>query len=311
MLPVSAARDSLYFTAMASMWALNYPLLKIALMYEAPLFVLFFRVLFGAVFSVAMIGGIRNFPRGLRDNVLIMMTGLMNSALFMGLWFLGENTESASLSSIIIYTFPIINVVLSYLFLGESITRFRAGGIAIGFAGLLIIFANQISVRLNTGLIYLVAAAIIWSVSAVIYKRYLNGRDVGAVNAMQFVYAVPFVLVWAASTERFVPAGINTVFLAIMLYMGFFGSAVAYLVYFTLIRRYDVSQISGMFFLVPALSVIFSFLLLHETNSIYTYTGLALISLGIYTGSRRGSGEELNELLSEEIAAVEKGVRKL
>jgi drug/metabolite transporter (DMT)-like permease len=284
--PVSSARDALYFVTMSTMWALNYPLLKIALHYEAPLFVLLFRVGFGALFSFLIIGGIRNIPRGLRDNLLIMVTGLLNSALFMGFWFLGENTEPASVSSIIIYTFPIINVVLSYFFLSEKIGTIRVAGIALGFAGMFIIFAEELSLRLNIGLVYLGIAALVWSISAVIYKKYLGGRHVGAVNAMQFAYSVPFVLVWAAASERFSLPGVSIAFLLIVIYMGLFGSAYAYLIYFRLMRKYELTQISGMFFLVPAISVLLSYVLLGETNSLFTYLGFALISLGIYAGSR-------------------------
>ena len=285
---MSSVRDAVYFMAMATMWALNYPLLKIALQYEAPLFVLLFRVAFGALFSLVIIGGFRNIPRGLGDNLLVMVTGLLNSALFMGFWFLGENTEPASISSIIIYTFPIMNVVLSYFFLKERVTGTRIAGVVTGFAGMFIIFAEQLSLSLNAGLIYLVLAAFVWSVSAVIYKKYLVGRSVGGVNALQFAYSVPFVLLWAAVSEKFSVSGINLTFILIAVYMGLFGSAFAYLIYFQLMRKYDVTRISGMFFLVPAVSVVLSYALLGETNSIYTYFGFGLISLGIFIGSRDG-----------------------
>jgi len=43
-----------------------------------------------------------------------------------------------------------------------------------------------------------------------------------------------------------------------MLYMGVPGTAVAYLIYFRLIRKYEVSKISGYFFTVPAFSVLLS-----------------------------------------------------
>ena len=289
---MASVKDAAAFLAMASMWALNYPLVKIALLYEGPLYVLLFRVGLGAVISLVIAGGIKNAPRGFRDNFAIMITGLLNSALFMGFWFLGERTESASISSIIIYTFPIINIVLSYLVLSEKLTAFRAIGTAVGFAGMIVIFVEQLRISLNIGIVYLSLAAITWSASAVIYKKYLRGRNVRAVNAMQFVYAMPFVLLWALFGERFNISGLNFEFVSTILYMGIFGTAVSYLFYFHLTRKYEVSQISGFFFAVPAISVLLSFLILHETSSSYTYAGFALISAGVFISSvtRKGRG---------------------
>ena len=285
---MASVKDAAAFLAMASMWALNYPLVKIALLFEGPLYILLFRLLFGAVFSIAIAGGFRHVPAGLRDNALIMITGLLNSALFMGFWFLGERTESASISSIIIYTFPIINIVLSYVFLRKDLTAARAIGTVVGFAGVIVIFIEQLSIGLNTGLIYLILAALVWSLSAVVYKKYLSGRSVGSVNAMQFIYALPFVFVWALFGEKFRAAGLGYEFLGTMVYMGLFGSALSYLIYFHLTRKYDVSLISGFFFVVPAISVLLSFVMLHETSTLFTYAGFGLISAGIFIASTMG-----------------------
>ncbi len=282
---MASVRDTAAFLAMASMWALNYPLVKVALLYEGPLYTLLFRLSLGALFSTVIAGGFKHVPRGLRDNVLILVTGLLNSTLFMGFWFLGERTEPASISAIIIYTFPIINIVLSYMFLGEGMTAPRIVGTAAGFGGLVVIFAEQLSFGLNIGLLYLSLAAVVWSASAVVYKKYLHGKDVGAVNAMQFIYALPFVFFWALLGERFNPAGLGYQFLGTVLYMGLFGSAFSYLIYYHLTRKYDVSLMSGFFFAVPAISVLLSFLILHETGSPFTYAGFALISAGVFISS--------------------------
>ncbi|MDH2906052.1 MAG: DMT family transporter [Methanomassiliicoccales archaeon] len=299
---MASVKDVAAFLAMATMWALNYPLVKIALLYEGPLYILLFRLAIGALFSIAIAGGFKHVPRGLRDNALIMITGLLNSALFMGFWFLGERTESAAISSIIIYTFPIINIILSYVFLKENLTAARAVGTVVGFAGMVVIFLEQLRVGVNEGLLYLSLAAVVWSASAMVYKKYLNGRNVSAVNAMQFVYAVPFVFFWAVLGEKFNPKGLDYMFLGTMLYMGLFGSAISYLLYFHLTRKYDVSLISGFFFVVPAISVLLSFLILHETSSIFTYAGFGLISVGIFIGSyrrrsRRGTGSRYSDSL--------------
>ena len=80
--------------------------------------------------------------------------------------------------------------------------------------------------------------------------------------------------------------------------MGVLGTAIAYLIYLYLFRKYSVSSISAMFFTVPALSIVFSFFILNETNTIFTYIGFALISAGIYFSSRKSASPERRKAVS-------------
>lgn len=282
---MSRTLDASLFLSMSLIWALNYPLVKIALQYEPPLMVVMFRIVIGGIASLVFIAGKMDMHMSTREHLLILITGLLNSFLFMAFWFLGEEGESASLTSIIIYTFPIINVVLSRAFLDERVGAKRTMGAGIGFAGLLLIFADQLYLRFNVDIVLLALAALSWSVSAVIFKKYLHGTDVRKVNALQFIYAIPFIVALSFGTEKLLPDWTSATFIAVMLYMGVPGSAVAYLIYFRMVRKYDVSVISAYFFTVPALAVALSFLLLHEVNSIYVYGGFALIAAGIYMSS--------------------------
>ena len=98
--------DGIAFIAMASFWAINYPFVKIALQYEPPMMVLLFRVLFALVFSFAIFFRSMKIPLDLKTHLKIFGFSLLNITIFMGLWFTGEETVSASLSSLIIYSYP-------------------------------------------------------------------------------------------------------------------------------------------------------------------------------------------------------------
>lgn len=278
--------DILAFLSMASFWALNYPLVKFGLQYEPPLILLFFRVLFGAVFAMILLS--RNFqvPRGIKTHLSIAFVGIFNVVLFMGFWFTGEQTEPSSISSIIVYTYPILAMAFSMLFLGERPNRFRVIGTFLGFGGIVLVFFDQLSITPGPGLIFLMVAAVSWSIGTIYFKRHLSGGNVLSVNAFQFLYALPVIAAWAFLTQPVNIHGLFPQFLGITLYMGSLGSAVAYYIYFHLFKKYQVSSISSYFFAVPALSIVFGFLLLNETNTVFTYIGFALISSGIYLTSK-------------------------
>lgn len=276
-------RDSGLFILMSLFWALNYSFLKIALIYEPPLVVLLFRIIFAAIFSVIFSYSSLKALKGIGFIKLLIMS-LLNISLFMSFWFLGEETEPASISSILIYTYPIISVLFSSLFLNEKLTFLKIIGTFIGFIGLIVIFIYQIQIEFSIGLFLLLSGAFMWAFGTVYYKKYLGTIDQGAVNSIQFIYAIPVILIFTVFEGGFKPLNLN--FILITLYMGSLGTAVAYFIYLSLLKRYNVSHISPYLFSVPAFSIFLSLLINKEIIAMNTVVGFLLVSAGIFLSSR-------------------------
>ena len=287
------------FLAMSSFWGLNYVMVKFALVYEPPLMFLLFRVIFAAIFSLFLIKGGLKFPRDFMTNVKLVILSALNITLFMGLWFIGESTESASISSILVYTYPIFSIVFSSIFLADRIGPLTIVGSILGFLGIVLIFIDQLSISPGIGLVLLVLSALSWAGGTIFYKKYVHTTHPATVNAIQYIYALPFIVVWAFATESFSLAGITWQFLLISLYVGVLGTAVAYFIYLKLYREYSVPAISSYFFVVPALSILFSFIILRETNTLFTYAGFILVAAGIYLTSRcQRNGKQIAQAIS-------------
>jgi drug/metabolite transporter (DMT)-like permease len=276
-------RDSGLFILMSLFWALNYSFLKIALIYEPPLVVLLFRIIFAAMFSIIFSYSSLKALKGVGYIKLLIMS-LLNISLFMTLWFLGEETEPASISSILIYTYPIISVLFSSLFLNEKLTYLKIIGTFIGFIGLVVIFIYQIEVEFSIGLFLLLSGAFMWAFGTVYYKKYLGKIDQGAVNSIQFIYAIPVILIFTVFEGGFKSLNLN--FILLTLYMGSLGTAVAYFIYLSLLKRYNISHISPYLFSVPAFSIFLSLIINKEIITLNTVAGFSLISLGIFLSSR-------------------------
>lgn len=284
---MSKAADGVAFFAMASFWALNYPLVKFIYAYQPPLAILFFRLFFAAIFSFLFFRKKITFPRDLKTHFHLAVFGLLNLVFFMGFWFTGEGTESSGISVIIVYTYPIFSIAFSAVFLREKLTFVRILGTLFGFLGMVLIFVDQLSISAGPGLIFLIAASISWALGTIYFKKYLVHVGNYTVNSMQFIYAVPVVLAYVLATGGFNGNGFTPQFLAVVIYMGSLSTAVAYYIYLHLYSKYSVSSISSYFFAVPGLSIIFSYFILQESNTLFTYMGFALISLGIYFSSRQ------------------------
>lgn len=274
---------------MASSWALNYPLVKFAYAYQSAMSLLFFRIFFAAIFSFIFFHRKIRFPRDLKTNLSLTLFGMLNIVFFMGFWFMGEQTQSSTISSIIVYTYPVLSIVFSAIFLKEKLSLVKSIGAAVGFIGMVLIFVEQLSISPGPGLFFLVMGALSWALGTIYFKKYLLHIGNYTVNSLQFLYVMPFVFVYDLSTGAFNFSTISLQFLAIVIYMGSLSTAVAYYIYLHLYSKYSVSSISSYFFAVPALSILFSYFILGENNTIFTYAGFTLISLGIYLTARKVS----------------------
>jgi drug/metabolite transporter (DMT)-like permease len=82
---------------------------------------------------------------------------------------------------------------------------------------------------------------------------------------------------------------------AAILYMGVFGSAVAYLLYYWLLRYLEASQLSAFTYLLPVLATILGILTLGEKGSWMQLVGGALALSGVYwTETSRASRLAMN-----------------
>ncbi len=270
------------FSFMSLFWALNFPLVKVAYNYSDPYWLLFLRVLFSALFSLLISYRILFIPNGFVKNIIILVMGIFNTIIFMGFWFIGESYVSSSLSTIVIYTYPIISLILSRFFLDEKLGKLSIIGSALGLFGIILIFSENLYVKSMVGFIFLILSAIGFSSATIIYRKFLRDLDPLVVNTLQFLYVLPLNLLplFLSGTIIHIPNAIN--FYLIAFYMGSLGTAVAYLFYMILIKNYRISYVSSFLFFVPALSVLLSILILKEIENFIIYFGFALIALGIY-----------------------------
>ncbi len=278
-------KNFLLLIILAALWGINFLMLKICLIYEPGLYIMFFRVLIAVLFIFIVLRKKIKFPKSIRANIFLFIFGLFNIILFFGFWAIGEGTETASLSSIIIYTYPIIVIALARIVLDDRLNRYKIISLILGFSGMVIIFSSQLLIKFNIGLIYLLIAAISFALGAIFMKKYLININTITINFVQLLYSLPVMFLWALFTEKPNFGGFNILFISLILYMGILGTAAAYLIYIDLYQHSKVSSIASYFFLVPAFSVVFSIIILHEVNSYYTYIGFIIIGIGIYLTS--------------------------
>ena len=94
-----------------------------------------------------------------------------------------------TLTSIIIYTYPIISTLMAIIFLGEHYNKYIFLGIGTGFAGLLVIFSNSLLVGFRPGIIIALLGAITWASGTIYFMKYHTKKDRETTNFFQFGFA--------------------------------------------------------------------------------------------------------------------------
>ena len=224
-------------------------------------------------------------PRERRDWLLIAMTGLMAFTVNYGLLFWGEQRTSSGLAAILQTIIPAFGLVIAHYYLpDERITPSKVCGIALGIVGVALIFSDQASVEGTQALVgsaAIVVGAFCVAYSNVLVKARARHIEPAVLAAGQMICGlVPLLLIGVTLegnpfTFRWTPLA-----LASLLYLALVGSAVAFLLFYWLVRNMDVTKTMLIPLVTPPIAVLVGWLVLDEGLTWRTATG----ALGIMSG---------------------------
>ncbi|WP_175837199.1 DMT family transporter [Burkholderia anthina] len=221
----------------------------------------------------------------------LFVVGIANSALPFCLLTYAALFVSAGTDSILNATTPLWTALVAYVWLRVPLTKPQAIGLAVGFAGVVVLAGSAIGAG-TPGAPHAIAAAMLATLSygfaAHYSKRKLaNVRPfVSAFGSQLFAAIVLVPLAVPMWPQAPVPA---SAWIAVVL-LGAICTAVAYLLYFGLIRNAGAQYAASVTFLIPIFGVVWGAIFLHETITVQTIVGCAIILLGtaLATGKIKG-----------------------
>ncbi|WP_396332128.1 DMT family transporter [Burkholderia anthina] len=221
----------------------------------------------------------------------LFVVGIANSALPFCLLTYAALFVSAGTDSILNATTPLWTALVAYVWLRVPLTKPQAIGLAVGFAGVVVLAGSAIGAG-TPGAAIAIAAAMLATLSygfaAHYSKRKLaNVRPfVSAFGSQLFAAIVLVPLAVPMWPQAPVP---TSAWIAVVL-LGAICTAVAYLLYFGLIRNAGAQYAASVTFLIPIFGVVWGAIFLHETISVQTIVGCAIILLGtaLATGKIKG-----------------------
>ena len=230
-----------------------------------------------------------------RDWAVLALLGLFGGGLHNAMQYLGLQSTTATNGTLFFSLSPLTIMLLAGLMLGERLRAMRWIGVAVSFAGVLIIAVRGDAEALRTlsfnpGDILCFVSMIFWSGYTVCLR--LQRAQLEPIQLLFMVCAVGLLtlLPWLAWDLANDPrARFNLSGTLALLYSAFASVILAYAGWNYAVSRLGAARTGGFSHLLPAFGVIFSAIFLHEYPLWYHFVGMALIFGGITLSALKAS----------------------
>lgn len=281
-----APGDLARLTLVMFLWAACFPLIAAGLSLAPPLY---FAALRSFVAGAGLLGLAfalrRPMPQGWRVWLSLLSVGLSATGLGFGGMFLAGGVVSPGLATVIANAQPLIAAGLAYFILGERLGPRRRVGLMLGFAGIVLIAmpgfggANPNSTPGGVGYVLLGALGV--AAGNVLFKRLVGQVDLLMATGWQFILGGIPLLLAALSFEQAAQVEWGLDFVIVLLALGLLGTALAFALWFSLLRRGELNRLNTFTFLTPAFALLIGAVFFGERLGLVEVGGIILTLIGV------------------------------
>ncbi len=270
---------------LAALWGASFLFMRLGAQEFGPIALAAVRVGLASAMLVPLLaargqlGELRQHWRGL------LVVGALNSAIPFALFSFAALSITAGLSSIVNATTPLWTAIVAFVWMRQGLTRWRALGLVIGFAGVAFLAWDKASFKPgadHTGfwaVLACAAATLCYGIAANATKRYLAGVSplavaTGSQLSAAVMLAVPAGALWPSTWP-----GV-TAWLAALALAGLC-TALAYILYFRLMSRVGPTNAVSVTFLIPLFAMLWGALFLREAVTAQMVLGGGIVLVGI------------------------------
>lgn len=242
------------------------------------------------LFALALLRGVP-LGRSRRERRLWWVNGLLTFVLTYAVVYWAEQRVPSGLTAVLFATFPLFVALLAQPVLPEERLTPRAlAGIAAGFAGVAVIFSEDLSV-LNLGALaepgagraalVLLLAPFAAAAANVAVKRWGRGIHPLSLSAVPMGLAAVVMAGAHLALERHRPVVLDAVSVGAVLYLAIFGSAVTFSLFFWLLEHMSATRLALTNYLSPVVAVLLGAALFDEPVTLRLVLGGVLVVGGV------------------------------
>jgi len=294
------------FLLLGTIWGSSFLFIKIGLEDLQPFTLVMLRVGIGTIGLWTIIALMRQ-PVSMDRHTLaiLVFVAMFNTAVPFVLITWGEKFIASGVAGVLNATTPLFALVVAHFALSdERITRLRLLGLAIGFAGVVLIFSDELSagvaqVRAGAGLgtafgnvqgqLAVVLAAACYAITVVVTRRSLRHVEPLVLSGGAQAFAVVPVAISAFLFEDPLATQISGRTWFAVGWLGLLGTCLAYILYFFIIREMGATRASLVTYMLPVNAFLLGAIVLDEEITWRLIVGGVLIIGGIAIVNRQAA----------------------
>ncbi len=258
-----------------ALWALSYVVAKPAVAHFPPLFMV------GLAYAVSAAILLRLALRSRTSPWAMFAIAAFGGAIQSSLIFAGLKALPASTAVLVVQSQVPFAILCAWIICGERPSLRRLAGVAIVFAGIVLVAGAPEAVSALGSLLSVLLGALSWGVSQALVRTF--GRDDGPTTiGWLTLYAAPQMMLASFLFETGQMASLYSATLDIwlaVLVLAVGAYVIAYSIWYGLMQRFRVDQVTPFALLMPVIGVLAGAILLGERLSLLSIVG-GMIVLG-------------------------------
>ena len=231
--------------------------------------------------------------------------GFFASALPFVLITYSEKWISSSLAGIINGSPPIFTAFLAHFFIdSEKLSWRRIIGLLIGVSGLVTVFLPTLLdsvVGNGWGVSFVAIASFCYAIGMVYSRKYLMELPpmIGPTNQVLYgaIMTIPFMFIFDNPTVELANPAAAT--MLSMLGLSFFGTVMAFVLYYAILRLAGATYLSTATLLFPFVSIFMGVIFLKEELGWNAYLGCGLILIGLIIANKLLSTKDFTQIFGK------------
>ena len=280
------------FSLLVIFWGSAFSVVKVGLDYSPPMIFAGLRTLIGglAILLVAVVWG--GSPHLKRDWPVFLLLAVFNVVFFFGFQTLAILYLPSGTAAVLEYLQPMLVGLLAWKILGESLSLAKILGLVLGFSGIVAVSVGSLFGDISpVGVAFGAGSAFSWALGTVLFKRYEARISTMWAVAIPFVIGGIVLTLFSFTIESWSEMSPTGTLFASLSYVSLVEIALAWLIWFGLIRAGEASRVAVYVFFVPLVSIVVGAIFLDERLTLSLLIGTVLIVTGIYSVNRSSTGK--------------------
>lgn len=292
--PVFRLSHYLVYGVLCSIWGTTWMAIRVLVRDVPPLWSAGVRFTLAAVIML-LIAALRGSkpPQGPREWRAVLVLGITMIAFPFGLIFWAEQFVASSMTAVLYSAMPLCVAALTPWMSKHSVPRSAVFGMVLGAGGIAVLFGQGLAGTRSTllGGVAILAAVVSNAYSIHFAKRELSGMDPVVATGWQFLVGAGALVAGSLGMERGRTSQWTPHAVLALLFLTLVGSAVAFGLYYWLLRHVQPYQISTLSLVVPLVAILEGAAILREPIPPLMLVA-SLVVLGAVAGVLRAQAGE-------------------